>query len=592
MKTTLLTVAILLIVQLAQSQKVGIGTTSPAYILDVNGRMRLRHVDANVTSGLWFNKANNTEGAFTGMVNDSTIGFFGNATVGNWRVGIDVKNAMLGIGNTDPTAPLSFDNNIGDRIDIYHASPTARYGIGLQSGVMQLYAAGVGNDIAFGYGSSGAFTENMRIKGNGNIGVGISNPTLAGMEVNKKVGAVNAIFGSNTTGIAIESASPGIGFNTYYNGGRKVINTGFGGLAGVDPFNGRFYIFSSPASASGQGTAVDIIERLSILPNGNVGIGNAAPTAPLAFDNNNGDKIDIYNASATVRYGIGLQPSLMQLYSGGVGDDIAFGYGGSSSFIERMRVRGNGNVGIGILPTEKFEIRTSLGAIGWKHSWGGGSLVSTAPTLLTPATIRSNSADVQLTTNTNIGLYIKNDGTMGAGVNNPNRQLDVAGRMRVRGTAGDIYNSAGIYLDGTTDIERSFIGTFSNDMMGLYGAGCGWAFLMNVNNGSVSIGTSAAAAGYKLNVAGKIIAEEVRVQLKTAWPDYVFDTNYQLQPLEQVSAFIKANNHLPGIPPAADVASSGIALGDMQTKMMEKIEELTLYVIQLKSEVETLKAKK
>lgn len=112
--------------------------------------------------------------------------------------------------------------------------------------------------------------------------------------------------------------------------------------------------------------------------------------------------------------------------------------------------------------------------------------------------------------------------------------------------------------------------------------------------GNVVFGASSInpATGYKVSVDGRVICEELRVQLNTAWPDYVFARNYRLKPLADLETFILQNNHLPNIPSAKEVEKSGFDVGDMNKRLLEKVEELTLYVIQLKKEIDALKAGK
>ncbi|MCX6181887.1 MAG: hypothetical protein NT150_08175 [Bacteroidetes bacterium] len=90
---------------------------------------------------------------------------------------------------------------------------------------------------------------------------------------------------------------------------------------------------------------------------------------------------------------------------------------------------------------------------------------------------------------------------------------------------------------------------------------------------------------------GITYAREVTVTAD-AFPDYVFENNYKLMPIYELEKFIDKNNHLPNINTAAEIKDSGLSLGDMQVKQMEKIEELTLYIIQLKKEIDALKESK
>lgn len=103
--------------------------------------------------------------------------------------------------------------------------------------------------------------------------------------------------------------------------------------------------------------------------------------------------------------------------------------------------------------------------------------------------------------------------------------------------------------------------------------------------------TSASSSGQylKLYVDGLIGAREVRVST-TSWCDYVFEPSYKLKPLSEVESFIKANKHLPEVPSEQQVTANGLEMGEMMKIHMKKIEELTLYMIELKKENEKLAA--
>jgi len=106
------------------------------------------------------------------------------------------------------------------------------------------------------------------------------------------------------------------------------------------------------------------------------------------------------------------------------------------------------------------------------------------------------------------------------------------------------------------------------------------SLVVDLDHNWVAIATGTPKPGYELSVNGQIVCEELLVENSTDWPDYVFDEGYPLQSLEEVEAHIRERKHLPGIPTAQEVAKNGISVGKMQKSLMEKIEELTLHLIQ------------
>jgi hypothetical protein len=181
-------------------------------------------------------------------------------------------------------------------------------------------------------------------------------------------------------------------------------------------------------------------------------------------------------------------------------------------------------------------------------------------------------------------MIVNNVGNVGIGTATPGSTLHVQGRGLFRG-AGEV-----ITVDGTSNPN---IGFYNNGAFRSFISQTPNSLVVGVNGGplqldapQVAIGAVvAAASGYRLTVAGKAICEELKVQLQGAWPDYVFQDNYGLMPLADLKNYISANNHLPNIPAAATMQKEGLEVGEMQRKMMEKIEELTLYVIALEEKI-------
>ncbi len=109
--------------------------------------------------------------------------------------------------------------------------------------------------------------------------------------------------------------------------------------------------------------------------------------------------------------------------------------------------------------------------------------------------------------------------------------------------------------------------------------------MMISTSGNVGIGTS--VTPYLLSVDGTIGAREVIVTQET-WADFVFKENYSLPSLDKVESFIKENKHLPDIPSEKEIKENGLSMASMMAKHMQKIEELTLYLIEHKKKNESL----
>lgn len=114
---------------------------------------------------------------------------------------------------------------------------------------------------------------------------------------------------------------------------------------------------------------------------------------------------------------------------------------------------------------------------------------------------------------------------------------------------------------------------------------------MSINRwGNVIIGEPQSINNtYRLNVGGKVRANEIVIN--TTGADYIFDPNYNLKSLPELEAFIVKNGHLPDISTAEEMQKEGMEVGELTTKLLAKIEELTLYLIQQDKEVRELREK-
>jgi hypothetical protein len=105
------------------------------------------------------------------------------------------------------------------------------------------------------------------------------------------------------------------------------------------------------------------------------------------------------------------------------------------------------------------------------------------------------------------------------------------------------------------------------------------SLVVDLDSNWVAIANPLPKPGYELAVNGQIVCEELLVQDSALWPDYVFASDYPLRTVDELDAHVRKHRFLPGVPSAEEVRKNGLDVADMQRRMMEKIEELTLYVI-------------
>lgn len=265
------------------------------------------------------------------------------------------------------------------------------------------------------------------------------------------------------------------------------------------------------------------LERMTIDGSGKVGIGTASPNYPLTVRSDKG--IDAGNHKVA---------SLTRIQSGDGNAGVNISYEADGTAVTRTKLYFPGSVGV------TFQL------------YDGGA------------------KDV---------LYLNPNGNVGIGTISPESKFHVEDNSgsKFGFVMKNVHNSGhGLLVQGGGTSGSRFI-------MQLKDA-AGTDRLTVTDTGEVGIGTT--SPSYKLHVSGQVKGTAF-ISSTTTYADFVFEDDYKLPALAEVEKFIEKNNHLPEIPSEEEARANGVNLQEMQAKLLQKIEELTLYVIELKKENES-----
>ena len=300
-----------------------------------------------------------------------------------------------------------------------------------------------------------------------------------------------------------------------------------------------------------------------------------------------------------------------------------------------IRIQGNGNVGIGVaLPVSNLHIsNNNYAAIYMGNNNSTGHHITHESS--------DNSFNIWSGAVGNGTMKLRIDGSatgnisflnsnVGIGTSTPIAALHVIGNTVITSAAG--WPPSGSYapfiksntnVNGLSDATKPEYTWFNNDQCGMFhpagdviGFTTGGTERVRIDaNGNIGIGTTSPTAkldlsansttlansisvkdlnnnqvNFLVKTTGFVYAREINVQLSN-FPDYVFEKSYNLLPINELEKYIKTYQHLPNVPSAEEIEKNGGNLGELNKIQMEKIEELTLYIIEMKKEIEELKTK-
>ncbi len=314
-----------------QNGNVGIATTTPIALLQVkngavlfDGTTGTTPVSGTGTRMMWIP----AKGAFrSGFVfntewDDANIGMYSTAM----GYGVKASGVISTAMGSNTTASNQYSIAMGNNTTASGITSTA---MGYSTTASAAWSIAMGNNTTASENSSTAMGEATMSSGYASTAMGYL--TIASGYFSTAMGAYTAASGEGSTSMGHSTKSKSFGgFVTgLYNDSTNAANP-----TGINSLNRIFQI--------GNGTADNARSNaMTVLQNGNVGLGTTTPGFPLNFANSNGDKISLWGSSGN-HYGLGIQANLLQIHSESIATDIAFGYGQSSSFTETMRIKGTG----------------------------------------------------------------------------------------------------------------------------------------------------------------------------------------------------------------------------------------------------------
>jgi hypothetical protein len=270
-----------------------------------------------------------------------------------------------------------------------------------------------------------------------------------------------------------------------------------------------------------------------------------------------------FPSSGNVGIGTSAPSSLLQIQGGATSDEVRLGQDATNYY----HIGRNTSTG-------------ALDFVGTQTGYTG--LTVNGPVGIGSGSVISSGFMVDISaSSTNVtGFRVTNNGT-GALAQIQNRLANAEGSFAYYGITDQAYTAAPLLANraffGSSATDTVFFTQGTQDLIfGTGGTAASNERMRVTAAGNVGIGTSDPM--YPLAVHGTIQAMEVIVN--TGWSDYVFAPSYRPAPLSEIAAYVMENHHLPGIPSEAEVLEKGVSLGEMQSKLLAKIEELTLHAIE------------